>query len=39
MNAVEGRLNGMITKNKSLINNFDCNWRPPLNRKLESYRV
>ena len=39
MHAVEWKLNAMITKNKSLINKFDPNWRHPLNRKFESYRV
>ena len=39
MLAVEWKLNAMINKNKSLINKFNCNWRHPLNRKFESYRV
>ena len=39
MCAVEWRLNAMINKNKVLINRFDRNWRHPLNRKFESYRV
>ena len=39
MHAVEWRLNAMIRKNKNLINKFVRNWRHPLNRKIESYRV
>ena len=38
MDAVECNLNAMITKNKSLINNFNRNWRQPLNRKFENNR-
>ena len=37
--ALEGKLNALIKKNKSLINKFNRNWRHPLNRKFESYRV
>ena len=33
MHAVEGRLNAMINKNKSLINKLDRNWRHPSFRK------
>ena len=39
LHAVECKLNAMINKNKSLINKFDSNWRHPLIRKFESYRV
>ena len=39
MHAVEWKLNAMINKNKNLISKFDHNWRHPLNRKFESYRV
>ena len=39
MDAVEGKLNAMINKNKSLINKFNRKWRHPLKRKFESYRV
>ena len=37
--ALEWKLNAMINKNKNLIHIFDRNWRHPLNRKLERYRV
>ena len=39
MCALEWKLNAMINKNKSLINKFHRNWRHPLNRKFESYRM
>ena len=39
MHAIEWKLNAMDNKNKSLINKFHRNWRHPLNRKFESYRV
>ena len=39
MCALEWKLNAMINKMKSLIDNFDRNWRHPLYRKLQSYRV
>ena len=39
MHAIEWKLNAMINRNKSLINMFPRYWRPPLNRKIESYRV
>ena len=39
MPAVEWKLNAMINKNKSLINEFPRNWIHPLNEKFESYRV
>ena len=39
MHADEGKLNALINKNKSLINNFNRNWRHPLNRNFECYRV
>ena len=35
MLAVELKLNAMINKNESLINNFNRNWLDPLNRKFE----
>ena len=39
MPAVEWKLNAMINKNKSSISKFPQNWKHPLNRKFESYRV
>ena len=39
MCALQWKLNAMINKNKSLINKFDQNWKHPVNRKFESYRV
>ena len=39
MSAFEWKLNAMITKDKNLINRFPQDWRHPLNRKFESYRV
>ena len=39
MSAFEWKLNAMINKNKSLINKFPRNWRHPLKRKFDSYRV
>ena len=39
MHAVEWKFIAMINKNKSLINKFNHNWRNPLNRNFESYRV
>ena len=39
MHAVEWKLNAMINENKKLIKLFNGNWRHPLNRKIESYRV
>ena len=39
MHAIEGKLNALINKNKSLINKINRDWRNPLNRKFESYRV
>ena len=39
MHAVEWKLSAMNNKNKSLNSKFDRNWRHPLNRKFESYRV
>ena len=39
MCALEWKINAMINKKKNLINNFDPNWRHPLNREFESYRV
>ena len=38
MHAVEWKINAMINKNKSLIHEFDRNWKHPLNRKFASYR-
>ena len=38
MHAVERKLNAMINK-KKLVKSFRKNWRHPLNRKIESYRV
>ena len=39
MCALEWKVNAMINKNKNLIKKFDRNWRHPLNRIFESYRV
>ena len=39
IHAIEWKLNAMVNKNKRLLNKFPRNWRHPLNRKLESYRV
>ena len=39
MCALEWKLNAMINKNKSLMKKFDRNWKHPLKRKFESYRV
>ena len=39
MCGLEWKLNAMINKKESLINKFPQNWRHPLNRKFESFRV
>ena len=39
MHAVEWKLNALINKDKSLINNLNLNWRRLLKRKFESYCV
>ena len=39
MHAVEWKLNAMINKDKKLVNNFPQDWRHPLDRKFESYRI
>ena len=39
MHAVEWKSNSTINKNTALIDKFTRNWRHPLNRKFESYRV
>ena len=39
MCALEWKLNAMTNKNKNSINKLDRNWRHPLNRKFENYRV
>ena len=39
MHAVEWKLNALINKDKSLISKLNRNWRHPLNRKIECYRV
>ena len=39
MHAIEWKLNAMVNINKCFINKFDRNWRHPLNRKFQSYRV
>ena len=39
MCAPEWKLNGMINKNKNLINELNRNRRQPLNKKLEICRV
>ena len=39
MHAVEWKLNAMINKDKSLNKKFPRDWRHPLNRKIENYRV
>ena len=38
MDGVEWKINGMINKNKYLINKFPRSWRYPLDRKFENYR-
>ena len=39
MHALEWKISTLINKNKSLINEINRNWRHPLNKKFESYRV
>ena len=39
MSAFEWKFNAMINKDKNLTNKFPQDWRHPLNRKFESYRV
>ena len=39
MCALEWKLNAMINKIKNLIEKFPRNWRHPLNKKIDSYRV
>ena len=39
ISSVNWKLNAVINKNENLINKFNRNWRHPLNRKFESYRV
>ena len=39
MHAVEWKFNAMINKDKKMINNLNRDWKQPLNRKFESYRV
>ena len=39
IHAIERKLNAMVNKNKSFINTFCHNWRHPLYRKFEKYRV
>ena len=39
MCVLEWKLNAMINKNRKLIKKLNRNWRHPLNRKFESYRV
>ena len=39
MQDVEWKLNAMINKDKNSIIKFDRNWRHPLIRKFESFRV
>ena len=39
MHAVEWKLNALINKDKILKGKINRNWRQPLNRKIESYRV
>ena len=39
MHKIERKLNAMINKSKKSINKFNRNWRHPLNRKFESYRI
>ena len=39
MHAVEEKYNAMVSKNRTLINKCDLNWRHSLNRKFKSYRV
>ena len=39
MHAIEWKLNKLLNKNPNLINKFNKNWRHPMIRKLENYRV
>ena len=39
MHIIERKVVAMINKDKNLINKFNCDWRHPVNRKLESCRV
>ena len=39
LHSVEWKLNALINKDKNLMNKLNRNWRPILNRKIESYRV
>ena len=39
MHAVEWKLNALINKGKILKNKWNSNWKNPLIRKLEIYRV
>ena len=39
MHAVEWKLNALINKDKLLIKILNQNWRHPLSRKFECYRV
>ena len=39
MHAAERKLNVMINRDKILVNKYPQNWRHPLKRNFESYRV
>ena len=39
MCALEWKISALINEDKSLIKNLNQNWRHPLNRNFESYRV
>ena len=39
MHAVEWKVNAQINKHKTLKNKLNRNWRHPLNRNFERYRV
>ena len=39
MHAVEWKVNALINKDKKLIYKLCGNWRYPLKKKLENYRV
>ena len=39
MRKLEWKLNAMINKNKNLFKNFNRNWRHPIIRNFEKYRL
>ena len=38
MSAFEWKINQLINKDKNLINKFPCDWRHPINNKINCYR-